>query len=60
MGVRRMAGPAATAALEARVWAILQEVPDPEIPVLSITDLGIVRHVRTQAHAVASRQREKR
>lgn len=33
----------------AAVWALLQEVPDPEIPVLSITDLGIVRQVRLDA-----------
>jgi ring-1,2-phenylacetyl-CoA epoxidase subunit PaaD len=32
-----------------RVWALLEQVPDPEIPVLSITDLGIVRHVRADA-----------
>ncbi len=31
---------------EPRVWALLGEVADPEIPVLSIVDLGIVRHVR--------------
>ena len=29
----------------ARVWTWLAEVPDPEIPVLSIVDLGIVREV---------------
>jgi ring-1,2-phenylacetyl-CoA epoxidase subunit PaaD len=28
---------------EAAVMAVLETVPDPEIPVLSITDLGIVR-----------------
>ena len=28
---------------EAAILAILDAVPDPEIPVLSITDLGIVR-----------------
>jgi ring-1,2-phenylacetyl-CoA epoxidase subunit PaaD len=28
------------------VWKILESVPDPEIPVLSIVDLGIVRYVR--------------
>jgi ring-1,2-phenylacetyl-CoA epoxidase subunit PaaD len=43
--------PAATAADEARaaeraVWTLLEAVSDPEIPVLSIVDLGIVRHVR--------------
>ncbi|MCP1200879.1 1,2-phenylacetyl-CoA epoxidase subunit PaaD [Notoacmeibacter sp. MSK16QG-6] len=27
------------------VWAWLSEVPDPEIPVISVTDLGIVRDV---------------
>jgi ring-1,2-phenylacetyl-CoA epoxidase subunit PaaD len=31
------------------IWALLGEVPDPEIPVLSIVDLGIVRHVRRDA-----------
>jgi ring-1,2-phenylacetyl-CoA epoxidase subunit PaaD len=29
-----------------RVWRVLESIPDPEIPVLSIVDLGIVRHVR--------------
>lgn len=28
------------------VWTWLAEVPDPEIPVISVTDLGIVREVR--------------
>lgn len=28
------------------LWHWLAEVPDPEIPVISITDLGIVREVR--------------
>jgi len=31
---------------DASVWALLASVPDPEIPVLSVCDLGIVRHVR--------------
>ena len=31
---------------ERQVWSILRSVPDPEIPVLSVVDLGIVRHVR--------------
>ena len=34
---------------EQLIWALLAEVPDPEIPVLSIVDLGIVRHVRQDA-----------
>lgn len=28
-----------------RIWAVLETVPDPEIPVLSVVDLGIVREV---------------
>ena len=28
-----------------QAWAVLQEVADPEIPVLSVVDLGIVREV---------------
>jgi ring-1,2-phenylacetyl-CoA epoxidase subunit PaaD len=31
---------------EYRVWVLLSEVADPEIPVLSIVDLGVVRYVR--------------
>jgi ring-1,2-phenylacetyl-CoA epoxidase subunit PaaD len=30
---------------EKTVWQLLEQVPDPEIPVLSIVDLGIVRQV---------------
>jgi ring-1,2-phenylacetyl-CoA epoxidase subunit PaaD len=29
----------------ARVWEALAEVPDPEIPVISLVDLGVVRDV---------------
>ena len=31
---------------ERDVWAILSDVPDPEIPVLNVVELGIIRHVR--------------
>lgn len=31
-----------------QIWAWLDQVPDPEIPVISITDLGIVRDVDWQ------------
>ena len=34
---------------EAAAWAALAAVPDPEIPVLSVCDLGIVREVRSDA-----------
>ena len=33
----------------AQVWAWLGEVPDPEIPVISVVDLGIVRDVALAA-----------
>ncbi|HUN74761.1 MAG TPA: 1,2-phenylacetyl-CoA epoxidase subunit PaaD [Steroidobacteraceae bacterium] len=29
-----------------RIWGVLSRVSDPELPVLSIVDLGIVRYVR--------------
>jgi len=28
-----------------RVWAALEEIPDPEIPVVSLVDLGVIRSV---------------
>jgi ring-1,2-phenylacetyl-CoA epoxidase subunit PaaD len=30
---------------EADVWAALAEIPDPEIPVISLVDLGVIRDV---------------
>ncbi|MDQ3073880.1 MAG: phenylacetate-CoA oxygenase subunit PaaJ [Bacteroidota bacterium] len=35
--------------LEERVWAALQDVPDPEIPMISVVDLGIITGVDEQA-----------
>jgi ring-1,2-phenylacetyl-CoA epoxidase subunit PaaD len=35
-----------TEGLEKQVWTWLNEVKDPEVPVISITDLGIVRKVQ--------------
>jgi ring-1,2-phenylacetyl-CoA epoxidase subunit PaaD len=36
----------------AQVWAALAEVPDPEIPVISVVDLGVVRDVRVEDERV--------
>ena len=44
-----MIEPELAAGREQLIWTLLAEVPDPEIPVLSIVDLGIVRHVRQDA-----------
>jgi ring-1,2-phenylacetyl-CoA epoxidase subunit PaaD len=35
-------------ALSQHVWSLLEQVPDPEIPVISVVDLGIVRSVRME------------
>lgn len=37
---------------EAQAWQALQRVPDPEIPMVSVCDLGIVREVRTTPDTV--------
>lgn len=37
---------------EGRIMAALAHVPDPEIPVVSVVDLGIVRGVRAEPPAV--------
>lgn len=34
------------------VWDLLEQVPDPEIPVLSILDLGIVRDIKVDEDLV--------
>lgn len=33
---------------ETQAWKVLEAVPDPEIPVISVTELGIVREVRAR------------
>ena len=40
---------AAAASLKARVFDVLAHVPDPEVPCVSVVDLGIVREVREGA-----------
>ena len=37
---------------EQQIWQLLADVADPEVPVLSILDLGIVRGVRVEGDAV--------
>jgi len=37
---------------EQRIWKLLEEVPDPEIPVISIIDLGVVRSVNVKEDEV--------
>ena len=35
-----------------QVWAALDEIPDPEIPVISLVDLGVVKHVEVEGESV--------
>ncbi len=35
-----------------KIWKILSEIPDPEIPVLSITELGVVRAVEMEGETM--------
>jgi ring-1,2-phenylacetyl-CoA epoxidase subunit PaaD len=37
----------------AAVWAALDELPDPEIPVISLVELGVVRDVRVDGARVS-------
>jgi ring-1,2-phenylacetyl-CoA epoxidase subunit PaaD len=36
----------------AAVWEALAEVPDPEIPVISLVDLGVIKHVEVDGDRV--------
>ena len=47
-----MSTPALDEAGRSAILAVLDEVPDPEIPAVSVTDLGIVREVRASPPAV--------
>ena len=35
-----------------QIWQWLDAVPDPEIPAISLTDLGIIRHVEWLGHTL--------
>jgi ring-1,2-phenylacetyl-CoA epoxidase subunit PaaD len=48
-----VSAPGAVTGREARAWPILRTVVDPEIPVLPVTDLGIVREVVESADGTA-------
>jgi ring-1,2-phenylacetyl-CoA epoxidase subunit PaaD len=37
---------------EAAVWDALAEIPDPEIPVISLVDLGVIREVEVEGSTV--------
>jgi ring-1,2-phenylacetyl-CoA epoxidase subunit PaaD len=43
-----VAGRGAVSLIEQRAWQVLKSVMDPEIPVLSVVELGIVRYVRSE------------
>ena len=36
----------------ARAWAVLDTVLDPEVPVVSVRELGILRDVRVNDHGL--------
>jgi len=35
-----------------KIWDLLEQIPDPEIPVLSIHDLGIVREIEERSNEI--------
>ncbi|HYO21820.1 MAG TPA: 1,2-phenylacetyl-CoA epoxidase subunit PaaD [Flavisolibacter sp.] len=41
-----------TTVTEEQLWHIMEEVKDPEVPVLSIIDLGIVRDIKTEGGTI--------
>ncbi len=38
---------------EKEIWKLLEEVKDPEVPVLSVIDLGIVRSIKKEGDLIA-------
>src|SRR5947209_14388664 len=45
-------------AIEKEIWSLLEEVKDPEIPVLSVIDLGIVRDVKVDSDNEGNTKKE--
>jgi ring-1,2-phenylacetyl-CoA epoxidase subunit PaaD len=42
----------ATEVTTADVWAALGDIPDPEIPVISLVELGVIKGVQVEGHRV--------
>jgi ring-1,2-phenylacetyl-CoA epoxidase subunit PaaD len=42
----------ATTTIEKKVWSILESVTDPEVPVLTVIDLGIIRNVKINGEEI--------
>ena len=40
------------ATIELAVWEALATVPDPEIPAVSVVDMGMIKHVEVDGHEV--------
>ena len=41
-----------------KIWKLLEEIPDPEIPVLTIHDLGIVRKIDEINNAIIAESKK--
>ncbi len=48
MSVLEQDAPAPNAALRERAWAVASQVVDPEIPVLTVEDLGVLRDIKIE------------
>jgi hypothetical protein len=53
----RRSQPAGDVVNREQVWEALAEIPDPEIPVISIVDLGVVRDVAVENGTCTSSSR---
>lgn len=38
--------------LESKYWAALQDVKDPEIPTISVIEMGMINHIAVQDHTI--------
>ena len=52
-GYLKMSQPLNITTKEKAIWQILEQITDPEIPVISIVDLGIVRAVKVGGDTLA-------
>jgi ring-1,2-phenylacetyl-CoA epoxidase subunit PaaD len=58
INTRQLAMDTASNILVEKIWSILEEVTDPEVPVLSVIDLGIVRDVRLSTSSTGDKSVE--
>ena len=38
-----------------KLWELMEQVPDPEIPIINLVELGVIREIHTEKDKIINR-----